>query len=66
MNKSGSKSKYINSRNIPVIKQFFPNARLETLDAGHWGASPLAVEQLLPPFLVLFSLACSGEHPDRS
>ncbi|KWU42475.1 alpha/beta-hydrolase [Rhodotorula sp. JG-1b] len=32
----GSKSKYINSRNIPVIKQFFPNARLETLDAGHW------------------------------
>ncbi|GAA5982472.1 hypothetical protein JCM10908_006661 [Rhodotorula pacifica] len=32
----GSKSKYINSRNIPVIKQFFPNAQLETLDAGHW------------------------------
>ncbi|POY74906.1 hypothetical protein BMF94_1882 [Rhodotorula taiwanensis] len=32
----GSKSKYINSRNIPVINQFFPNSRLETLDAGHW------------------------------
>ncbi|GAA6024065.1 hypothetical protein JCM8202_004235, partial [Rhodotorula sphaerocarpa] len=31
-----SRSKYINSRNIPVIKQFFPDSRLETLDAGHW------------------------------
>ncbi|GAA5999317.1 uncharacterized protein JCM10292_001198 [Rhodotorula paludigena] len=32
----GSKSKYINSRNIPIIKQFFPDSQLETLDAGHW------------------------------
>ncbi|GAA5929560.1 hypothetical protein JCM3775_002375 [Rhodotorula graminis] len=32
----GAKSKYINSRNIPIIKQFFPDSRLETLDAGHW------------------------------
>ncbi|GAA5822034.1 hypothetical protein JCM3770_002258 [Rhodotorula araucariae] len=32
----GSKSKYINSRNIPLIRQFFPSSRLETLDAGHW------------------------------
>lgn len=37
-NFAGAKSKYINSRNIPIIKQFFPNSQLETLDAGHWGA----------------------------
>ncbi|TNY19861.1 Alpha/Beta hydrolase protein [Rhodotorula diobovata] len=35
-NFAGAKSKYINSRNIPIIKQFFPNSQLETLDAGHW------------------------------
>ncbi|GAA5883044.1 hypothetical protein JCM16303_006807 [Sporobolomyces ruberrimus] len=32
----GKRSKYINSKNIPIINQFFPNSRLETLDAGHW------------------------------
>ncbi|BGP46256.1 hypothetical protein JCM10450v2_002096 [Rhodotorula kratochvilovae] len=32
----GKKSKYINSRNIPLIKQFFPSSQLEVLDAGHW------------------------------
>ncbi|KAF8628149.1 hypothetical protein AX15_004067 [Amanita polypyramis BW_CC] len=32
----GSKSKYINKHNIPVFQTFFPNARLETLEAGHW------------------------------
>lgn len=32
----GSKSKYINKNNIPVIKAFFPNYELVTLDAGHW------------------------------
>ncbi|BGP35651.1 hypothetical protein JCM10296v2_007503 [Rhodotorula toruloides] len=32
----GSRSKYINSRNIPLIKQFFPNSQLETLETGHW------------------------------
>ena len=40
---AGAKSKYINSRNIPIIKQFFPDSRLETLDAGHWGASRLSL-----------------------
>lgn len=35
---TGSRSKYINSRNIPLIKQFFPNSQLETLETGHWGA----------------------------
>ncbi|KAL7419664.1 hypothetical protein Q5752_005578 [Cryptotrichosporon argae] len=32
----GAHSRYINRHNIPVAKAFFPNMRLETLDAGHW------------------------------
>ncbi|KIL65677.1 hypothetical protein M378DRAFT_186333 [Amanita muscaria Koide BX008] len=32
----GSKSKYINRHNIPTIEAFFPDMRLEVLDAGHW------------------------------
>jgi hypothetical protein len=28
---------YINSRNTPVAKKFFPNMVLETLDTAHWG-----------------------------
>lgn len=29
--------RYINDRNIPIAKEFFPNATLEPLEAGHWG-----------------------------
>jgi len=32
----GSKSRYINSRNIPLAKEYFPNMVLEELDTGHW------------------------------
>lgn len=32
----GSKSSYINHRNIPIAKQFFPNMVLEELDTHHW------------------------------
>ncbi|KIM57421.1 hypothetical protein SCLCIDRAFT_28884 [Scleroderma citrinum Foug A] len=32
----GGKSKYINRHNVPVIKDFFPGAIIEELDAGHW------------------------------
>lgn len=32
----GEHSNYINRRNIPVCKEFFPSMELETLDAGHW------------------------------
>ncbi|KAK2460132.1 hypothetical protein APHAL10511_007811 [Amanita phalloides] len=32
----GSKSKYINRLNLPILQTFFPNARLEVLEAGHW------------------------------
>mgnify|MGYP001590748766 CR=1 FL=1 len=40
MGTSGAKSKYINRRNIPLIEEFFPNMKLITLDAGHWGERP--------------------------
>ena len=36
----GTKSKYINRHNIPLLSQFFPNMQMEELDAGHWGAFP--------------------------
>ncbi|TFY66848.1 hypothetical protein EVG20_g4241 [Dentipellis fragilis] len=32
----GTKSRFINERNLPVAKQFFPNMQLKTLAAGHW------------------------------
>ncbi|KIJ62850.1 hypothetical protein HYDPIDRAFT_176285 [Hydnomerulius pinastri MD-312] len=32
----GSKSKFINWHNKPVIKQFFPETTVSELDAGHW------------------------------
>ncbi|GAA6015187.1 hypothetical protein JCM10207_003635 [Rhodosporidiobolus poonsookiae] len=49
----GSKSKYINSRNIPTIKQFFPNSQLETLETGHWvhAEKPKEFVELLDRFL---------------
>lgn len=30
---------YINHKNIPALRAFFPNMRIEELDAGHWGMS---------------------------
>ncbi|KAL4062886.1 alpha beta-hydrolase [Scleroderma citrinum] len=32
----GTKSKFINRHNIPVIKEFFPGAIIGELDTGHW------------------------------
>ncbi|KAI0076192.1 alpha/beta-hydrolase [Panus rudis PR-1116 ss-1] len=32
----GTRSAYLNHKNIPIAKKFFPNMRLEELDAGHW------------------------------
>jgi pimeloyl-ACP methyl ester carboxylesterase len=32
----GEHSKYINRRNIPIAKAYFPQMKLEVLDAGHW------------------------------
>jgi pimeloyl-ACP methyl ester carboxylesterase len=40
----GSRSKYINNQNIPVCQAFFPNSRIETLEAGHWVHSERPLE----------------------
>ncbi|PPQ83488.1 hypothetical protein CVT25_006978 [Psilocybe cyanescens] len=32
----GTKSPYINHKNIPALRAFFPNVQLEELDANHW------------------------------
>ncbi|KAM0787325.1 hypothetical protein ACM66B_007098 [Microbotryomycetes sp. NB124-2] len=32
----GEKSKYINRKNIPLIKEYFPNSEVKTLPTGHW------------------------------
>ncbi len=29
-------NRYINSRNIPICKAYFPNSSVVTLDTGHW------------------------------
>ena len=31
--------RYINHKNVPALRAFFPNVRLEELNAGHWGRS---------------------------
>lgn len=49
----GAKSKYINKRNIPVCEAFFPNMKLETLDAGHWvhAEQPAETMRLITEFV---------------
>ncbi|TFY83484.1 hypothetical protein EWM64_g527 [Hericium alpestre] len=32
----GLRSNYINNKNLPIAKAFFPNMTMVTLDAGHW------------------------------
>lgn len=31
----------MNKHNVPIARQFFPQMRLEGLDANHWGEMPL-------------------------
>jgi hypothetical protein len=33
----GIKSKYIQEKEIDAIRSFFPQARIESLNTGHWG-----------------------------
>lgn len=49
----GSKSAYINHKNIPILRAFFPNMRIEELDAGHWvhAEKPTEFRKLLVEFL---------------
>jgi len=50
----GSQSAYINHNNLPSAKSFFPNLRLETLDAGHWvhGERPNEFRKLVVDFIL--------------
>lgn len=63
----GARSKYINHKNIPLIKEFFPNYKLVTLDAGHWGAYLFPLSRELAGrdahVVPLFSLAVHAERP---
>ncbi|KAI0090360.1 Alpha/Beta hydrolase protein [Irpex rosettiformis] len=54
----GTRSKYINHHNIPIAEQFFPNMKLRTLDAGHWGMSDHLFTCLFTERIVLFVSAC--------
>ncbi|KAG0248641.1 hypothetical protein BG011_010045 [Mortierella polycephala] len=50
----GNRSKYIQEKEIDTIRAFFPNARIEGLDAGHWvhAEKPEAFLKLVTEFAV--------------
>ncbi|KAL0253786.1 hypothetical protein I308_101162 [Cryptococcus tetragattii IND107] len=49
----GEQSKYLNKGNIPVASSFFPQMRLEVLDAGHWvhAEKPIETVELVRSFI---------------
>jgi len=49
----GTKSKYINRRNVPTAEQLFPNMQLVEMDAGHWvqAERPHEVKQAVLDFI---------------
>ncbi|KAL1761810.1 Alpha/Beta hydrolase protein [Schizophyllum commune] len=49
----GTRSKYMNERNIPVVQQMFPNMQLSELPAGHWVHSerPQEFRKLISQFI---------------
>ncbi|KJA20544.1 hypothetical protein HYPSUDRAFT_43037 [Hypholoma sublateritium FD-334 SS-4] len=49
----GTKSAYINHKNIPTLQAFFPNMQLEELDTGHWvhAEKPAEFRKLVVEFL---------------
>lgn len=49
----GTKSAYINRHTIPAIREFFPQMKLEMLDAGHWAHAerPNEFRQLVVDFI---------------
>lgn len=49
----GTKSPYITDENLPSFKAFFPNSRVEELDAGHWvhAEKPKEFVELVVEFL---------------
>jgi len=49
----GTKSAYINRKNTPALRAFFPSMRLEELDTGHWvhAEKPNEFRKLVVEFL---------------
>ncbi|KAK7462740.1 hypothetical protein VKT23_007327 [Stygiomarasmius scandens] len=49
----GEKSNFINRHNIPAVEAFFPNMKMQTLDAGHWvhGERPNEFKKLVLDFI---------------
>ncbi|KAF8150952.1 mitochondrial protein [Crassisporium funariophilum] len=49
----GTKSAYINHKNSPALRAFFPNMRMEELDTGHWvhAEKPTEFRKLVVDFL---------------
>ncbi|KAF9048875.1 Alpha/Beta hydrolase protein [Panaeolus papilionaceus] len=49
----GSKSPYVNHKNLPVFRAFFPDTRVSELDTGHWvhAEKPLEFKKLVVNFL---------------
>lgn len=49
----GEHSKYLNKYNIPTAKEYFPEMRLEVLDAGHWvhAEQPAETVRLVSEFI---------------
>lgn len=50
----GTKSKYLNRRNIPTNLKYFPNAKLVHMDTGHWcqAEKPTEFVQIVEDFLM--------------
>ncbi|KAF9534144.1 alpha beta-hydrolase [Crepidotus variabilis] len=49
----GTKSPFINHKNIPIMRSFFPNVQIEELDTGHWvhAERPTDFRKLVVEFL---------------
>lgn len=49
----GIRARYINDRNIPIAKQFFPNMQLVPMETGHWvhAEKPNETVQLVESFI---------------
>ncbi|KZP09023.1 alpha/beta-hydrolase [Athelia psychrophila] len=49
----GTKSRYINTRNVALTKEYFPNMVLEELDASHWvhAEKPNEFKKLVTDFI---------------
>ena len=49
----GERSRYLNPRNIPVARAFFPSMKLKILDTGHWvhAEEPVQTVDLVEAFI---------------